>query len=128
MNQRSVLLAGVTLGFLGVALGAFGAHALRPLLEANGRTDTFELAVRYQFFHALTLLFTGVWANQKPQHAGTLQRSALFHVLGVLLFSGSLYVLCLTGITAVAWLTPIGGVFLLLGWAVLGYGIFKSTP
>jgi uncharacterized membrane protein YgdD (TMEM256/DUF423 family) len=126
MNQRSVLLAGIALGFLGVALGAFGAHALRPLLEANGRTDTFELAVRYQFFHALALLFTGLWMQQQA-NTTTIARSALFHLLGVVLFSGSLYVLSLTGLTAVAWLTPIGGLFLLLGWAMLGYGLLKST-
>ena len=56
MNQRTTLLTGVTLAGLAVAIGAFGAHALRPILEENARTETFELAVRYQFYHAFAIL------------------------------------------------------------------------
>jgi uncharacterized membrane protein YgdD (TMEM256/DUF423 family) len=64
MNIKQTLIAGAVLGLLGVGLGAFGAHALKPTLEANGRLDTFELAVRYQFFHALALLFLGLWMGR----------------------------------------------------------------
>jgi uncharacterized membrane protein YgdD (TMEM256/DUF423 family) len=124
MNLKYTLLAGSLFGFLGVALGAFGAHALKPVLLASGRLDTFELAVRYQFYHSLALLITGIL-----QH---LFRSPLFNYAsimfscGVLLFSGSLYVLCFTGLQGVALVTPVGGLLLIAGWILTGFGIFRS--
>lgn len=115
MKSSQSLLWGALLGLTAVALGAFGAHALRDVLAASGRTETFELAVRYQFYHALALLINGLFQRQitTPQ---TRSWSAFFFVGGVLLFSGSLYLLALTDIRAMAWLTPVGGVALLTGW------------
>lgn len=115
MKSSQSLLWGALLGLTAVALGAFGAHALRDVLAASGRTETFELAVRYQFYHALALLMNGLFQRQitTPQ---TRSWSAFFFVGGVLLFSGSLYLLALTDIRAMAWLTPVGGVALLTGW------------
>lgn len=121
MNQQRTLLAGAILGGLGVALGAFGAHALKDMLTASGRLDTFELAVRYEFYHAFALLTVGVlfqWMNPKY-----LKTSALFFLSGTILFSGSLYLLCLTNVTAFAMATPFGGVLLILGWIFLTIGI-----
>jgi uncharacterized membrane protein YgdD (TMEM256/DUF423 family) len=112
MNKKFILIAGV-LGFLAVAFGAFGAHALKDLLEANGRSQTFELAVRYHFFHAIALLALGFQNQIQAKIIG------LLWLMGTLLFSGSLYVLAIFNTTSVALITPVGGLFLLAGWATL---------
>jgi uncharacterized membrane protein YgdD (TMEM256/DUF423 family) len=100
------------LGFLGVALGAFGAHALKAKLEAFGYTATWETAVLYQFIHAVALV-----ALAATDRASRLLAS--LWIAGVAIFSGSLYVLCLTNVKAFGAITPVGGVLLLAGWAVL---------
>lgn len=99
---------------LGVMIGAFGAHALRPILEANGRSDTFETAVKYHFYHALGLLIIGILANQ--QQSKWLDRAGNAMLAGMIVFSGSLYVLCLTNIAILGAITPIGGVGMIVGW------------
>jgi uncharacterized membrane protein YgdD (TMEM256/DUF423 family) len=124
MNIRQTLITGAIFGLLGVALGAFGAHALKPTLEANGRLDTFELAVRYQFFHALALLFLGLWMGSHP--SSLTSWSALLWTGGVILFSGSLYLLALTNTKAFAMITPFGGLLLLAGWGALLWSMLKS--
>lgn len=124
MNQKSNLLAGALLGLLGVGLGAFGAHALKPMLLESGRLDTFELAVRYQFYHAFALLTVGIL--QQFLTSKYFKISGLFFILGVLLFSGSLYLLCFTGTTAFAMVTPVGGVLMIFGWLFLAIGIFGA--
>jgi uncharacterized membrane protein YgdD (TMEM256/DUF423 family) len=124
MDRKITLAAGSILGFLAVALGAFGAHALKEVLESAGRVDTFELGVRYQFFHALTLLFVGLWRDRHDSRA--LGLSSLFLVLGVILFSGSLYALSLTTLKFVVFLTPLGGVCFLIAWGLLAYGILRG--
>jgi uncharacterized membrane protein YgdD (TMEM256/DUF423 family) len=121
VTSRIVILAAI-LGFLAVALGAFGAHALKPILLANGRVDTFELAVRYHFFHTLAILGLAAFAEQKP----ALRIAAIFFAIGILIFSGSLYVLSITNITWLGAITPVGGVCLLTGWAMLGWSFFKA--
>ena len=123
MNQKITLLVGAILGTLGVAFGAFGAHALKNILAQNGRMETYELAVRYQFYHALAILFVGLMM-EKISHSG-MQWSSLLLLIGVLLFSGSLYGYALTNIKGFAMVTPIGGLFLLAGWAMLVYSIAR---
>lgn len=125
MNQRTTLLWACILGATGVMIGAFGAHALKPSLEAAGRLDTFETAVKYQFYHALALLATGLLMQQNA--ARMLHYAALLFVLGVLLFSGSLYVLCMTGIGVLGAVTPLGGVLFIAGWITLGVGIARKN-
>jgi uncharacterized membrane protein YgdD (TMEM256/DUF423 family) len=121
MNQRTTLLTGVVFGGLAVAIGAFGAHALRPLLEENGRTATFELAVRYQFYHAFAALFAGVLMNTfTSRHLG---RAAVCFALGIVIFSGSLYALSLSGVLILGAITPVGGILLIAGWVLLYLGI-----
>ena len=66
MNQRTILITASLIGFLSVTLGAFGAHGLESLLTANGRTETFELAVRYQFYHGLAMLAVGILIEKYP--------------------------------------------------------------
>ncbi|MCI0751303.1 MAG: DUF423 domain-containing protein [Flammeovirgaceae bacterium] len=117
MNKKQTLIAGASLGFLSVMVGAFGAHALKPLLSELGRTETFELAVRYQMYHAFALLVAGFSFNFFEEKY--LKLSAISFLLGIILFSGSLYLLCFISMKAFALLTPVGGVFLLAGWALL---------
>ena len=124
MNQRETLLCGAVLGGLGVALGAIGAHALKPMLMANGRIETYEIAVRYQVVHALALLMAGVLMAQVQNKS--LRWAAYCWVGGVLLFSGSLYALSFTSMTAFAFLTPVGGFLFLAGWAFLVMAILKN--
>ena len=117
MNQKNILLTACILGFTGVALGAFGAHALKPTLLASSRLETYELAVRYQFYHALALLFLGLLKDE--QHRVWTGKAAIALTLGVALFSGSLYVLCLSSFPGIAYVTPFGGVAMLAGWALV---------
>jgi uncharacterized membrane protein YgdD (TMEM256/DUF423 family) len=121
MNQKITLLSGAILGALGVALGAFGAHALKNLLVQNGRVETYELAVRYHFYHALAILFTGMMMEKLSVPA--MHWSSLMLLLGVIIFSGSLYTYSLANIKGFAMVTPIGGLFLLVGWVLLAYSI-----
>jgi len=124
MQKQSALLAGAIIGGLAVAIGAFGAHALKQFLIDAGREDTFQLAVRYQFYHALALLATGLTMTQSSGKA--LRYSSLSFVLGVIIFSGSLYGLCFTGVRMLGAITPLGGVFFILGWALLAIGVYKN--
>jgi uncharacterized membrane protein YgdD (TMEM256/DUF423 family) len=124
MKTKNTLLVGALMGLLGVALGAFGAHALKPMLLDSGRLETYELAVRYQFYHAGALLITGIL--QHLFSSSMLRWAAVLFVSGILLFSGSLYVLCFTGISSIAMITPFGGVLLIGGWLALAIAITKS--
>jgi uncharacterized membrane protein YgdD (TMEM256/DUF423 family) len=119
MQQRSTILSGAILGFLGVALGAFGAHAFKPMLIDSGRLDTFELAVRYQFYHALALLFVGLLQHYYSD--AKLRYSASLFLIGTCIFSGSLYAVCFTQRTGFGMITPLGGICLLVGWALLAF-------
>jgi uncharacterized membrane protein YgdD (TMEM256/DUF423 family) len=119
MSTRLILQLAALLGGLTVAIGAFGAHGLRPMLEASGRFDTFETAVRYQFYHTLALLAVGVLAVARPELRGPVGTTAALWLGGMLLFSGSLYLLCFTGITKLGAVAPIGGLLLIGGWVRL---------
>jgi uncharacterized membrane protein YgdD (TMEM256/DUF423 family) len=119
LSPKTILASGAVLGFLSVALGAFGAHALKDFLTAQNRLQTYETAVQYQMYHALALVLVGVLAVVKPQT--NFSGVALCFLWGVLVFSGSLYVLCATGIRWMGAITPIGGLAFLAGWAWLGW-------
>lgn len=122
--QKLFLMSGAILGGLGVAIGAFGAHAFKAALEATGRTDTFETAVRYQFYHALALLFIGLLLFKLDSKL--LHYSGNLMLAGTLIFSGSLYSLCMTGIKWLGAITPIGGVLMIVGWVLLALGISRQ--
>ena len=117
------LILGSTLGALSVAIGAFGAHALKSTLEAANHMDTFETAVKYQFYHALALLFLGL-LMLKFEHK-MFEWSGYGFIIGIVLFSGSLYILSLSGISKWSAITPLGGVAFLVGWLTLIIGISK---
>jgi uncharacterized membrane protein YgdD (TMEM256/DUF423 family) len=121
MNQRATLLTSVVFAGLGVAIGAFGAHSLRSLLEEHARTETFELAVRYQFYHAFAMLFTGVLMSHFASRQ--LGRAAVCFAIGIAIFSGSLYILSVSGVRGWGAVTPIGGVLFIAGWLLLFLGI-----
>ena len=125
LNPKQTLSVGALLGALGVALGAFGAHALKPTLLANQSLETYELAVRYQFYHAFALLIIGLLMEKIESK--TLVSAATCTVAGVVLFSGSLYALAFETGKAMAFVTPIGGVFLLIGWVLLLISVVKRT-
>jgi len=116
---RMFLLAGALAGFVGVAFGAFGAHGLRGRLSPD-MLSVFETGVRYQMYHALALMLTAALMMTGRIESGRAAAAAgwLF-VAGIVLFSGSLYLLAVTGITVLGAITPIGGVAFLLGWACL---------
>ncbi|HVO09094.1 MAG TPA: DUF423 domain-containing protein [Burkholderiaceae bacterium] len=114
---------GCVLGFLGVALGAFGAHALKARL-APELLAVFDTGVRYQLIHALALLAVA-WAHTRwPGRA--LTAAGWLFVAGTLLFSGSLYVLSLTGVRAWGAVTPFGGVAFLAGWLCLAWAPWRG--
>lgn len=117
------MLAGAAFAFLGVALGAFGAHALQERLTAP-ELDIFETAVRYQMYHALALLFVSGAVVQWPGSGGSI--AGWLFIAGILIFSGSLYALLLSGSRQWGMITPIGGLALLLGWAFLLWRVFRG--
>ena len=119
------LIIGSTLGGLSVAIGAFGAHALKNILEANDRLQTFETGVKYQFYHALALILLGL-LMQKFDHKLFIWSGYGF-IIGTILFSGSLYILSLSGIGKWGAVTPLGGVAYLVGWITLIIGVRKSV-
>ncbi len=108
------------LGGLGVLLGAFGAHTLATRLTPD-RLETFETAVRYQLIHALALMAVGLLSAHRSSPA--LRWAARLMSAGVLIFSGSLYLLIATGITLLGAVTPIGGLAMIAGWVALFWGV-----
>lgn len=109
-------------GALAVMLGAFGAHALAPILAQHGREATYETAVKYHFYHSLALLMTGILIYQFPD-SRKLRTGAWLFIAGTVIFSGSLYLLCFTGATWLGAITPFGGTAFILGWLFLVFGI-----
>jgi uncharacterized membrane protein YgdD (TMEM256/DUF423 family) len=125
--HKNYLVIAAYLGALSVALGAFGAHTLKDTLSQQS-LNTFETAVRYQFYHVFALALAGIlykfYPNKKIRYAG------IFFISGIILFSGSLYLLVFLGTDNFKWIgaiTPLGGVFFIAGWAALATGV-KAGP
>jgi uncharacterized membrane protein YgdD (TMEM256/DUF423 family) len=126
MSGWAWVRVGAVLGFLAVALGAFGAHGLRDKLEALGTSATYQTAVQYHMYHALALLAVGLMPGPfRSSGASTVAGWAFLS--GVVVFSGSLYVLSLTGMKWLGAITPIGGVAMLVGWAALAVAASTFT-
>ncbi|MDK2970603.1 MAG: hypothetical protein PWP23_358 [Candidatus Sumerlaeota bacterium] len=121
---RRFLLLGAVSGFLAVALGAFGAHGLKRILDTD-LLVIFETGVRYHFHHTLALLAVGLLAREGAGRA--LCASGWAFVAGIVVFSGSLYALALTGERWLGAITPIGGVSFLVGWGALGVAAWQRT-
>ena len=122
--QKVFLSIASVLGALSVGIGAFGAHGLKKVLEANGRMETFETAVKYQFYHTLAIFILGLLFSQISNKS--LEWAGWSFLAGIFVFSGSLYILSLTGITKWGAVTPIGGLFFIIGWVLLLIGVLKS--
>ncbi|HEY7063781.1 MAG TPA: DUF423 domain-containing protein [Chloroflexota bacterium] len=121
--DRTFALLGALLAFLAVGAGAFGAHALRARLTPD-LLDTFETAARYQMYHALGLLAVA-WAAERWPGAATTAAGWLF-VAGIVLFSGSLYLLSLSGVRWLGAITPLGGLVFLGGWLALAWAVWRG--
>lgn len=125
--DKKILSTGAILGVIAIILGAFGAHALKKVLSVE-QLVTFETGVRYQMYHALFLLFLGL-LKDVPQKT----KNAIYFLvlIGVILFSGSIYLLATNDLTPfdfkiIGFVTPIGGLLLILGWGVLLLNIMNK--
>ncbi len=124
MNHARLWLSlGAVYGFLGVGLGAFGAHALRQRLSPE-MLQVWHVGVEYQFYHALALLALGLLVLLRPAPGQTL--AGIGFALGILLFSGSLYALSLSGVRVLGAITLIGGLLFLLGWIGLAWSAWRG--
>ena len=121
---KTFLILGAVNAFLCVAIGAFGAHGLKEKLSTD-MLAVYQTAVQYHFYHALGLVAVGLvllhFSESRP-----VAWSGWAMLAGIVLFSGSLYVLSLTGVRWLGAITPIGGVAFLLGWALLAYGAWAA--
>lgn len=120
---RVFVLLGAAFAFLAVTGGAFGSHSLKAILTPEMLT-VFETGVRYQMYHALALLAVGWAAHQYPK--ASFHIAGWLFVAGILLFSGSLYILALSGVRWLGAITPLGGVLFLAGWAVFARQHWKQ--
>lgn len=120
---KTILLTATVLLALAVAIGAFGAHGLKEHLS-EAMLQTWKTGVEYHFYHALGLLLVGVLSVLMPSNL--LNWSAIFLFAGIILFSGSLYILALTGIKWLGAITPLGGISFIAGWVLLAVAVFKG--
>lgn len=125
--DKKIISTGAIFGMLAIILGAFGAHALKKVLSLE-QLSTFETGVRYQMYQALFLLFIGIMADLSQKTKKIIYNLVLF---GVILFSGSIYLLATNTLTSfdfkvIGFVTPIGGLLLILAWGVLFFNILKK--
>lgn len=125
MARLFIIIAAIS-GFSAVLIGAFAAHGLAQILS-SGALATVKTAVQYQFYHTLCLLFLGLWLLHKPATPG-LKAAGLAFILGILLFSGSLYGLALGAPRWLGPVTPLGGLCFLLGWLLLLMAALRAKP
>jgi uncharacterized membrane protein YgdD (TMEM256/DUF423 family) len=123
MNARIALCSAAVFLFAAVALGAFGAHALKAKLAPESMA-VYQTAVQYHFWHALGLLAVGVLLVQRPE-GGALVVAAWLLIAGLILFCGSLYALALTGVRGWGAVAPVGGVAFLAAWAALAWAAWR---
>ena len=123
--SRLFLVLGALAAGVAVAFGAFGAHGLESRVTPE-RVQTFETGVRYHIYHALALLIVGWAVAQWP--GGSVQAAGYLFLTGIVLFSGSLYVLVLTDTPWLGAVTPLGGVAFIVGWALLAWGVLRGAP
>lgn len=125
--MKLFLIAGAINGFLSVALGAFGAHALKERLSEK-YLAIWETAVQYQMFHAVALIAIAILMHPNLLGAsGALSTAGYAILIGIIIFSGSLFALALSGVGILGAITPIGGVAFLVGWVMLIVAVAKSS-
>lgn len=123
--MKALLVLGAINGALAVTLGAFGAHGLKQRVEAS-LLETWGTASEYHFYHALALLLAGLLARQFPD-AGGIVTAGWVLFAGMTVFSGSLYLLVLTGQRWLGAITPIGGIALIVGWLLLAWHLYRQA-
>ncbi len=123
MSSKWVMIAAIN-GLIAVAAGAFGAHVLADRLTPR-ELNAFEVGVRYQMYHALALLLVAWMVSTRA--SAVLSYAAAFLLAGIVLFSGSLYVLALTGLKWFGMITPIGGVSFLVGWLLIAVSARRAA-
>lgn len=124
--MKALLIAGALNGALAVMLGAFGAHGLRDRVSAD-LLRTWATASEYHFYHALALLLVGLLIKAFGETGTALVTAGWVLFAGMLVFSGSLYVLVLTGQRWLGAVTPLGGTALIVGWGLLVWGLWKAA-
>ena len=120
--ERLFIIMGALSGAIGVAAGAFGAHALRARVEPR-MLEVFETGARYQMYHALAILAAAWMVSRFP--GALMTASGWLFMAGTVLFSGSLYAMALTGVRALGAITPLGGVCFIAGWACIALAAMK---
>ena len=122
--SKTIILTGAVFMALAVILGAFGAHALKEKL-ASDMMQVYKTGVEYHFYHALGLILIGIISMNIS--SGLINWSAILITIGIVLFSGSLYVLAITGIKWLGAITPIGGISFIAGWILLILAVLKGS-
>jgi uncharacterized membrane protein YgdD (TMEM256/DUF423 family) len=125
--DKNIVITASFLGALTIAIGAFGAHGLKEIIDAKA-LSTFETGVRYQMYHVFAILVLGI-ATIIPSN--TKKWVFRFFILGIIFFSGSIYLLSLNSllpfnVKMIGFITPIGGLFFILGWLRLGFGLIVN--
>jgi uncharacterized membrane protein YgdD (TMEM256/DUF423 family) len=123
LQKKLPYIIAAIFAMLAVALGAFGAHGLKTMVTVE-RLATWQTAVEYQFFHALAILILGLYRDRS--HTAWLQWSTWCLIVGVLIFSGSLYILVLADMPRLGMITPIGGVLMIVGWLLFVMHLLKQ--
>lgn len=128
--HKGFLVTAAFMGAIAVMLGAFAAHKLKTMLSTEASLNAFETAVRYQFYHVFALALTGVLFAAYPNRS--LRAAGILFILGIIFFSGSLYLITYGHVSGVPmqWagpVTPLGGIMLIIGWICLGLGMIKPS-
>ena len=122
--KNLALFLGSFFGLLSIIFGAFGSHLLNEYLISVNRLNPYEVGVKYQFYHSFLLLIVGLISKDIAQKR--LKFILIFLVFGIVLFSGSLYILCFTNNPKWGMVTPIGGTLLVISWLILSYNFFNK--
>jgi len=130
ISSRFHIFCGLTLACLGVVIGAFAAHGLKPLLSLK-EVNNFETGVKYQFYHAFALIVLGLLGAHFPKGEKSFNLAGFLFFIGILLFSGSLYLLSTQSILSIhipllGPITPLGGTLLIFGWLFTALGVLKK--
>lgn len=125
MNGKKWVAVGAVLMALGIIIGAFGAHSIQDLLVANDSGDIFATGSKYHLIHGLAIILLGLIADRFPHRF--MNPAGWLFLVGILLFSFSLYVLSITGIRMLGMITPFGGVSLIIAWSLIAIAGFQST-
>ena len=129
-SSRFHILCGLIFACLGVVIGAFAAHGLKPLLSLK-EINNFETGVKYQFYHAFALIVLGLLSTHFPKGEKLFKIAGFLFFIGILLFSGSLYLLSTQSILSInipllGPITPLGGALLIFGWLFTALGVLKK--